>query len=426
MRTIVLSTLNQLLWPLLVLPLPPRKRLRGAVFETITRPHSMHGSEELETSPPLTNIGAGHGVEIHTNATQPRSGATAELLSVNNGANTGHYRSSSPARAEQGTRNETEYATWPITSWEHEHVVNFLEAKSISPEGMRLIMEDHWDGNTLLTVVGDDEVHEVLRDELGIGSRAKRLAIISIVKALDTRPAQAAGDYNTHSSKRYLLPGERALEIPTIPKADPGHSLPNPTMWKEFLTAAQGWAELSAPDYAFLISLIQANPLADADQLFTKLRADEMRVDLVLGTHLYNKASADMRRVFVLKQDYMVQQAGDSKLSGLKIISYLGQKILRQCTSSWLTLNNKLTKREPVYKISDLYKEINEILAIKEELFNQGQPVSEATYFSVLHNAVSELITVPRLIVPLAMPIKDCEKMHGYSGSHLLAYLRDI
>ena len=30
MRTIVLSTLNQLLWPLLVLPLPPRKRLRGA------------------------------------------------------------------------------------------------------------------------------------------------------------------------------------------------------------------------------------------------------------------------------------------------------------------------------------------------------------------------------------------------------------
>ena len=86
-------------------------------------------------------------------------------------------------------------------------------------------------------------------------------------------------------------------------------------MWKEFLTATQGWAELSAPDYAFLVSLIQANPMADADQLFTKLRPDEMRVDLVLGTHLYNKANADMRRVFVLKQDYMVQHAGDSKLS---------------------------------------------------------------------------------------------------------------
>ena len=44
----------------------------------------------------------------------------------------------------------------------------------------------------------------------------------------------------------------------------------------------------------------------------------------------------------------------------------------------------------------------------------------------MLHNAVSELITVPRLIVPLAMPIKDCEKMHGYSGSHLLANLREM
>ena len=238
----------------------------------------MHGSEELETSPPLTNIGAGQGVEIHTNATQARSGETAELLNVNNGANTGHYRSSSPARAEQGTWNESEYATWPITSWEHEHVVNFLEAKSITPEGMRLIIEDQWDGYTLLNFVGDDEVHEVLRDELGIGSRAKRIAIIATVKARSPQPAQAAGDHNTYSSKPHLLPGERALEIPMIPKADPGQSLPNPTMWKEFLTATQGWAELSAPDDAFLVSLIQANPLADADQLFAKLRPDEMRV----------------------------------------------------------------------------------------------------------------------------------------------------
>ena len=183
-------------------PTPAETAARRRVFETITRPHSMHGSEELETSPPLTNIGAGQGVEIHTNATQARSGETAELLNVNNGANTGHYRSSSPARAEQGTWNESEYANWPITSWAHEHVVNFLEGKSISNAGMQLIIEDHWDGNTLLTVVGDAEVHEVLRDELGIGSRARRLAIIATVKALDKQPAQAAGDYDTHSSKR--------------------------------------------------------------------------------------------------------------------------------------------------------------------------------------------------------------------------------
>ena len=140
-------------------PTPAETAARRRVFETIMRPQSMHGSEKLETSPPLTNIGAGQGVEIHTNATQSRSGATAELLNVNNGANTGHYRSSSPAMAEQGTRNETEYANWPITSWAHEHVVNYLEGKSLSNAGMQLIIEDHWDGNTLRTVVELSLIH---------------------------------------------------------------------------------------------------------------------------------------------------------------------------------------------------------------------------------------------------------------------------
>lgn len=51
------------------------------------------------------------------------------------------------------------------------------------------------------------------------------------------------------------------------------------------------------------------------------------------------------------QQDFMVQHEGDSKLSGLAIISYLGQRITCKCmrTTSWLTLNAniKFTKRDP-------------------------------------------------------------------------------
>ena len=135
-------------------------------------------------------------------------------------------------------------------------------------------------------------------------------------------------------------------------------------------------------------------------------------MDLVLGTHLYNKASAELQKLFIQQQDYMVIYQGDYRLSGLKIISYLGQKVIRHSTSSWLTLNNQFTKREPVYKMSALYTEVNQILAIKDDLYNQKHPVEEPTYFAVLHNAVSELIELPQLIVPLAMPVKDCEKRY--------------
>ena len=63
-----------------------------------------------------------------------------------------------------------------------------------------------------------------------------------------------------------------------------------------------------------------------------------------------------------------------------------------------------------VHKMADLYKEINIILSIKDDLSNQDQCVEEATFFAVLHNAISELIEIPQLIVPFAMPIKDCGK----------------
>ena len=108
----------------------------------------------------------------------------------------------------------------------------------------------------------------------------------------------------------------------------------------------------------------------ELDRLSTLLSDLDMRMDLVLGTHLFNKASAQLKKEFVQQEDYMLLYEGNHRLSGIKIISFLGQNIVRQSTAKWLTLvtlNREFTKRPPVYKMADLYKEINIILSIKDD-----------------------------------------------------------
>ena len=332
--------------------------------------------------------------------------------------------------------------------------MEFLEHYKVTPQGLAIAIDYHWNGRTLETIVNDDEAHAMLRDDLGIGSKLNRLALIAAVKEYSmpaTVPEKATTialiaavkEYSMPATvpekattigelipqpqqRRLLLAGEKALEIPTIPVAAPGHSLPNHSSWKTFMTSVQGWSELESQDYSYVINCINRCPNQELDRLSTLLSDLDMRMDLVLGTHLFNKASAQLKQEFVQQEDYMLLYEGNHRLSGMKIIAFLGRKIVRQSTAKWLTLNREFTKRPPVYKMADLYKEINIILSIKDDLSNQDQCVEEATFFAVLHNAISELIEIPQLIVPFAMPIKNCEKNHGHSGTHLLACLRDL
>jgi hypothetical protein len=168
----------------------------------------LHGSEELATrgdiqrSPSVDDGSASMlnctitGDGSPASANQPSEPASPERCYK---AATGHH-SSSPAEAEQGIRNEAGYTTWPITSWNW----SFLEAKSMTPAGMKLIMEDQCNGNTLLGIVGDDEVHDSLREN-GIAkmasrhSQVKRIAIITTV--MKAKGSQPAGDScHTHST----------------------------------------------------------------------------------------------------------------------------------------------------------------------------------------------------------------------------------
>ena len=152
---------------------PAATLARRRVFETVMREQSLHGSEELATLPTPTLNGADPNVEIPlTNANQTRSGVPQVMLNVTNG----NHRSPGPAMAEAGTETGNTPII-PVSEWNHEQVVAFLEARHISRQGMRLVIEDQWTGTLLLDVIDDDHVHTTLRDELGIDSRLKRLTL---------------------------------------------------------------------------------------------------------------------------------------------------------------------------------------------------------------------------------------------------------
>ena len=139
---------------------------------------------------------------------------------------TGNHRSSGPAMAEEGNLTEAgNTPIIPVSEWTHAQVVAFLEARHISRQGMRLVIEDQWTGTLLLDVIEDDHVHTTLRDEFGIDSRVKRLTFIRQIKdtMVSIKPAAEHSSYEPSTGRIQLLPGEKALEIPLIPKADPGH-----------------------------------------------------------------------------------------------------------------------------------------------------------------------------------------------------------
>ena len=61
-------------------------------------------------------------------------------------------------------------------------MVEFLEYHKVTPIGLRVAIDHHWNGRTLESIVMDDEAHDMLRDDLGIGSKINRLALMTAVK----------------------------------------------------------------------------------------------------------------------------------------------------------------------------------------------------------------------------------------------------
>ena len=202
----------------------------------------LHGSEELAAQGETRHSPS---VEQDNRSRSTRPDGTPEPVQLIN--LTGH-RDPPPNVATQAAAH-TGYAWCDIQTelWSPAMVMEFLEHYKVTPQGLAIAIDHHWNGRTLETIVNDDEAHAMLRDDLGIGSKLNRLALIAAVKEYSmpaTVPEKATtiGELIPQpQQRRLLLAGEKALEIPTIPVAAPGYSLPNHLTWKTFMTSVQVW-----------------------------------------------------------------------------------------------------------------------------------------------------------------------------------------
>ena len=105
--------------------------------------------------------------------------------------------------------------------------MEFLEYHKVNSKGLQVAISLNWNGRTLREIVEDAECDSILSDDLGISGRLHRLTITAAVKAgmefKGVTAAGAAGRPHSDQSKLSMLAGEKALEIPLIPKGAPGH-----------------------------------------------------------------------------------------------------------------------------------------------------------------------------------------------------------
>ncbi len=368
--------------------------VRRALEDTLS--NSQHGSEEQSPSGTFP-------LSLTPNEPSSRPGNTDANLTSSRG------------------NTDTSWEHSPPKQWTHTALISFLEHMSAPRQALELAIQYKFNGATFLATVMDTEAHQTLQDEYGFTFRATRLHIITMVKDMQAAQEQHSSAA-TDGARVATLVGEKQLKIPDLPKAAPGQTLCTAASWKYFITGLTAWAELGSESYATVIHHIHQDPDRDLDKVHAALNSVECRLDAVLGAHLWQSTTEEVKRMFARPANYEI--AG--KISGIKMVCFMEKKINSKCTTRYLTLNTNFTSRQPVTLLKDLFTEINAIISLSDDLCHQGQPPSDITLFTVLHRACSGLIQIPELHLALALPIKNCTKQHGLSGEKLLETLKEI
>ena len=327
---------------------PPGHR-EGTRRELAFTGNSQHGSEE-PLQPAVTEPRA------RTIMERPTPESESDTPKLYPGGN-----STAEAEYEQASTRPLWQSTDPA-GWDHVTLVAFLEACKVSKEGITVVISEEMTGCNLMAILEDPEVHSILEEDLGVTRKLSRLNMISTVSRLhklysvgkhlgspvmgstggSTGNSQGKGSGSKQPSS--LLNGERAITIPTIPKAPPGQVLPTAADWKIFCIDTQGWAQLSSHQYAALVNQVYCNPETDdiVSALYTKFTEEEKRTDSVLGVQLRSTASYEVKKLFTKPDHYQVSGI----VSGLQIIAYMGTKINKKCESRFLTIESKFVNRE--------------------------------------------------------------------------------
>ena len=161
------------------------------------------------------------------------------------------------------------------------------------------------------------------------------------------------------------------------------------------------------------------------------LSEEQLHIDIVLGVHLYTTCPRSIKKKLVKSQNYEVIPG---QVSGLKIISFLSQKVNKLNESSWLSINEKLTQRDPLTDINDLQGELDEIDKLMDQMDHQGHGFSSRELYAVLNKAIKKLIIqdgsqgrdYPSLAIVLAMPVQQYQEHFPLDGEKLFEKLTEI
>jgi len=133
---------------------------RRELFDTVLR----HGSEERTPNPssPL--------MDVQTGLTAPPAPLHESTTAAVNGQRRTEDHDAGVAMSDATVASQFAWSNQPITAWNHQLTIEFLECYKVRSEGMQVAISLKWDGRTLKEIIQDPTCDTILRDELGIES----------------------------------------------------------------------------------------------------------------------------------------------------------------------------------------------------------------------------------------------------------------
>ena len=229
-------------------------------------PLSARAAHSAMARRPLFTFDSQHGSEERIVATQRRTSPQrdpsrhGDPLGADPGSKSDQGTPGGQTQAAAKTKVEAVATNWmdyPPSRWNNAQVAGFLESLRVPEKGLTMIVENDIQGAQLCAIIQAEDFQEILQEDLGIESRLTRRQIQGSLNQLmkDERDFQkGAGSigYAPSEPKQMLLAGERAMKMPTIPKAQTGQDFCTAQEYKIFMQDAQDWANLQSKDYGQL------------------------------------------------------------------------------------------------------------------------------------------------------------------------------
>lgn len=359
-----------------------------------------------------------------------------------NAAQLGESNATSPPAA-RVTQKIDDLREWTTTD-----VVNWLFGLQVEKQAITFVTQNKVNGAWLLELIDYTECHEILREEFHIVQAFKRLTFISKLRELANATAKTASQGAKQSAEAQTLPGqgqvtsptpqktslvgEKSIQIPAYPKQMDDSGFPSPHDFKQWCMSLKVWACIESAPFAKLIQHLYDNPELRVDpELYKKLSEGQVHIDIVLGVHLYTTCPRSIKKKLVKAENYEVLPG---QTSGLKIISFVSQKVNKRNESRWLSINEKLTQRDPLTNINELQGELDQIDKLMDQMDHQGHSFSSRDLYAVLNKAVKKLVLQdgsqgkdhPSLVIVLALPVQQCQERSPLDGEILFEKLTEI